>query len=176
MKKLLLLLLSLGIIGSAYADWKDGYLAYEKGDYVTAFAVWEPLAEQENIGAQIQLILMYTEGTGVEKDLTKANYWTARRDKAALYLIEESTAMTDFYSFYREGDYAAAFEELVSSAVQGYPLAQLNLGNSYAHGNDLASKDMKRAKFWIQKAFNNPFKSNQKHAKETWDEYELWKY
>ena len=175
-KLLLLLLLSFIFLGLANADWKDGYLAYEKGDYVTAFEVWAPLAEQENIGAQSQLISMYTEGKGVEKDLTKADYWTARREKAALYGIEQSIAMTDFYSFIKKDDYVAAFEELVPLAVQGYPLAQLQLGVFYARGNVAVLKDKKIAKFWIQKAFNNPFKSNQKHAKETWDEYELWKY
>jgi hypothetical protein len=45
-KLLLLLLLSLGFIGSANADYQDGYSAYEKGDYETALQEWIPLVGQ----------------------------------------------------------------------------------------------------------------------------------
>jgi TPR repeat protein len=175
-KQLLLTILFLVAPFLVNADYKDGHLAYEKGDYITAFEEWEPLAEQEHIGAQGKLISMYKEGKGVQKDLTKADYWTARRNKAALYGIEESISMMKYYSLSKEGNDIAALKELKPLATKGYPLAQLNLGITYAQGDDAVLKDIKKAKFWIQKAFNNPHKSEHKRAKKAWDKYELWKY
>ena len=40
---------------SVYADFQEGWAAYENGDYATAFAEWEPLAEQDNAAAQSNL-------------------------------------------------------------------------------------------------------------------------
>jgi len=158
------------------ADYKDGYLAYEKGDYVTAFKEWKVLAEQDHATAQHQLILLYKEGKGVQKDLTKADYWTVRRNKTLSYGLEESDLMKNFYLLNDKGDYAAALKELKPLAALGYPLAQLNLGISYTRGGNMTLKDIKKAKFWLQKVFDNPHRSQQKSAREEWDKYELWKY
>ena len=38
--------------GSAWADFDDGWAAYDRGDYATVFHVWRPLAEQGDAGAK----------------------------------------------------------------------------------------------------------------------------
>ena len=38
--------------GSAWADFDDGWAAYERGDYATAFQEFLPYAEQGNAKAQ----------------------------------------------------------------------------------------------------------------------------
>ena len=69
MKKLLLiLLLSISSTSSVYADFDDGWYAYEKGDYKTAFIEWEAAAKRGDIGAQYNLGLMYNNGEGVLQD------------------------------------------------------------------------------------------------------------
>ena len=75
MKKLTILLLSIFISFSSYADFQDGLDAYIKGDYKTAFIEWQPLAEQGHASAQGILGLMYANGEGVLKDDKEAVKW-----------------------------------------------------------------------------------------------------
>jgi TPR repeat protein len=46
------------------ANLQDGYNAIEKGDYKTAFAIFEDLAKKGDIGAQFNLGIMYSNGQG----------------------------------------------------------------------------------------------------------------
>ena len=80
MKKLLiLLLLSLGLIGSANAIPSITYdlaeAAYEDGDYQTAFKGFLDLGKTGNEIAQEWLGYMYFSGEGVTKDYKQAIYW-----------------------------------------------------------------------------------------------------
>jgi TPR repeat protein len=53
--------------GSAWADFDDGFAAYNRGDYATALEEWRPLAEQGDAFAQYNLGLLYYEGEGVSR-------------------------------------------------------------------------------------------------------------
>ena len=64
-----------GISGSGVADFNDGYDAYQKGDYKTAFNEFKPLAEQGDASAQYNLGVMYDNGKGVLKDYKEAVKW-----------------------------------------------------------------------------------------------------
>jgi TPR repeat protein len=64
-----------GISGSGVADFNDGYDAYQKGDYKTAFNEFKPLAEQGDASAQYNLGVMYDNGKGVLKDDKEAVKW-----------------------------------------------------------------------------------------------------
>ena len=79
LKKILIsLLLSIGLIGStgiAYADFNDGWTAYSKEDYKTAFKEWRPLAEEGDAKSQTNLGILYYNGRGVLKDYKKALAW-----------------------------------------------------------------------------------------------------
>ncbi len=61
--------------GVTYADFSDGYDAYNKSDYKTALKEWQPLADQGNALAQALLGLMYAKGEGVLKDDKQAVKW-----------------------------------------------------------------------------------------------------
>jgi TPR repeat protein len=52
-------MLLLGTIGSASADYQKGLNAANRGDYITAFAEFYPLAEQGSAPAQYNLGLMH---------------------------------------------------------------------------------------------------------------------
>jgi TPR repeat protein len=75
---LLTLLLSTSLINTTYADFNDGYKAYIAKDYAAVHKEWKPLAEQGYSGAQSSLGVMYADGKGVLKDMTKAKYWTKK--------------------------------------------------------------------------------------------------
>jgi TPR repeat protein len=75
LKTLLLSLLLFGISASSFADFNDGYDAYQKGDYKTAFNEWKPLAEQGDAYVQFNLGVMYENGYGVLKDYKEAVKW-----------------------------------------------------------------------------------------------------
>ena len=64
-----------GISGGVIADFNNGYNAYKKGDYKTAFNEWKPLAEKGHAGAQFALGWMYASGEGVLKDYKEAVKW-----------------------------------------------------------------------------------------------------
>ena len=59
----------------AWADYKAGEDAYNRGDYATAVHEWQPLAEQGDASAQINLGTLYVNGQGVSKDYQQALYW-----------------------------------------------------------------------------------------------------
>ena len=64
-----------GISGSGVADFNDGYNAYEKRDYKTAFNEWKPLAEEGGESAQYNIGWLYDNGKGVLKDDKEAVKW-----------------------------------------------------------------------------------------------------
>jgi len=72
---LLTVLLSTSLIGITYADYNDGYKAYQAKDYATALKEWKPLAEQGDSSAQFGLGWMYENGKGVLKDDKQAADW-----------------------------------------------------------------------------------------------------
>jgi len=72
---LLTVLLSTSLIGITYADYNDGYKAYQAKDYATALKEWKPLAEQGDSSAQFGLGWMYDLGKGVLKDYKQAADW-----------------------------------------------------------------------------------------------------
>ena len=61
--------------GITYADFNDGWVASEEGDYKTAFNEWKPLADQGDADAQHNLGWMYGNGKGVLKDDKQAVKW-----------------------------------------------------------------------------------------------------
>ena len=67
--------LSLASTPLAAQDFQKGYTAYEAGDYITAIQEWTPLAEQDDVFAQVILGTMHGKGEGVPQDYTKAVEW-----------------------------------------------------------------------------------------------------
>ena len=66
--KLTFLLLFSGSSGVFGDDYQDGWDAYERQDYKTAYKLWLPLAEQGDAIAQYNLGSMYSNGQGVPQD------------------------------------------------------------------------------------------------------------
>ena len=82
MKTKLTFILSLTFLflfsGSVYGgDFQDGWDAYERKDYKTAYKLWFPLANQGNPLAQYFLGWMYQDGNGVPQDYVSAHMWSS---------------------------------------------------------------------------------------------------
>lgn len=70
--------LNLVITLATAADLQRGLDAYQSGDYATALAQFEPLAEQGDSVAQFSLGVMYDNGEGVIQDYEQAFSWFQR--------------------------------------------------------------------------------------------------
>ena len=73
-----ILIVALGLIQPASADFQDGSAAYQRGDYQTALREWRPLAEQGDATVQFFFAIMYIGGQGVPQDFAEAVRWARR--------------------------------------------------------------------------------------------------
>ena len=127
----------------AWADFKTGMDAYQRGDYATALAEWQPLAEQGQAVAQYQLGLLYANGKGATKDDAKARQWY---EKAAVQGHTEAQVNLGVMLMYARGgqqDYKMAVYYLRQAANQGNDLAQRKLGQMYERGEGVQQDNVK---------------------------------
>lgn len=64
-------------------QYREGFVAYQNGDYAAARKKWVPLAEKGSSAAQLFVGFMYDRGQGVPKDDASAADWyrkAAERD------------------------------------------------------------------------------------------------
>jgi TPR repeat protein len=132
------LLLAAALICSAaapaWADFDDGFTAYEAGDYATALKEFRPLAEQGNSDAQFNLGLMYDQGEGVPENDAEAVKWYRL---AAEQGHEEAQTNLGWMYAHGEGvpeNDAEAVKWYRLAAEQGDAEAQNNLGTMYERG------------------------------------------
>ena len=147
----LTILLLTKLIGISYADFNDGWVAYKKEDYQTAFNEWKPLAEQGDADAQTNLGVMYDNGQGVSQDYKQAVKWYRQAAEQGL-----ARAQTNLALMYDNGqgvsqDYKEAVKWYRKAAEQGYAIAQYNLGVMYDNGQGV-SQDYKEAVKWYRQA------------------------
>ena len=114
----------------AWAGYREGMAAYNRGDFATALREWRPLATQGHAAAQVSLGTMYAFGRGVPKDHAEAVRW---------------------YRMAAEQGNAEAVRWLRRAAEQGNAAAQANLGRMYANGQGVP-KDYAEAARWYRKA------------------------
>ena len=133
----------------AFSDGLDrGVVAYDKGDYKTALAEFQPLAEQGDEVAQYNLGQMYREGQGVPQDYKTAIKW---------YILSAEQGYVDAQNnlgvMYRKGqgvpqdDKEAIRKWYRLSAEQGNAQAQNNLGFMYDEGHGVL-QDYVLAHMW----------------------------
>lgn len=138
--------------------------------------LYEESAESGHLDASYNLGLMYMSGLGTDKNISKA----------IEYLNTPATSNDPFYNGQPKAKYylaRALYEQnnkkysdmilklIAMSAIEGFVGAQVALGANYIDGKDL-NRDMKKAKYWIQKAK----KQNNAKAIKLWNQYKLWKY
>jgi len=134
--------------GSTWADWDDGVAAYKRGDYVTAYQEFRPLAEQGDAKTQFNLGIMYANGVGVtENDIEAVNWY----HKAAEQGYADAQASLGFMFDNGEGvpvNDAQAVKWYRKAAVQGHADAQNNLGVMYSTGEGVPVNNVKAYMWW----------------------------
>jgi uncharacterized protein len=135
------------LAASAWADFKAGVDAYQRGDYATALREWQPLAEQGQALAQYNLGLLYANGQGVSKDDAQAQQWYEKA--AAQGHADAQVNLGILYDYGRgvEQDYKKAVYWYRLSAKQGNELAQRQLGLMFERG-DGVPQDYVQAYMW----------------------------
>jgi TPR repeat protein len=114
------------------ADFEQGQEAYSSGDYETAIAAWQPLAEAGNADAQFGMGLLYANGFGVSMNDDQALKWyglAAGQDHAE--------AQTNLGVMYANGwgvpqSDEEAFKWYRLAAEQGVMAAQMGVAKMYA--------------------------------------------
>ncbi|UOP06604.2 tetratricopeptide repeat protein [Alysiella crassa] len=123
-----------------------GLIAYQQGDYETAFAEWHKLALNDNPQACHNIAMLYEMGQGVEQDLELAKHWCEQAIK--LGLVE---AQHHLGYLLLESDPIAALECWQKAAEAGLAQAQYDLGGQYAAG-DIIPQDNDTAADWYEEA------------------------
>ena len=85
---LMLFVVAVLMVPSAYADNTAALDAHQKGDFQTAALLWQELANEGDVIAQYNLALLYQNGSGVNQDHNLARYWltmAARQGMAQAY-------------------------------------------------------------------------------------------
>jgi|LWDU01.1.fsa_nt_gi TPR repeat protein len=176
-KLITIVVLIFSVSVSSFANFNDGFAAYQKGDYKTALNKWRPLAEQGKASAQFIIGVMYFEGKGVLQDYKESVKWYR---KAA----EQGHPGGQLYlgNMYTNGDgvlkdYKESVRLYTKAAEQGMAEAELKLGLAYILGVGVL-KDLSKAKYWIKKAYENPTISTttKEDVEKAWNDFELWKY
>ena len=122
-------------IGPALADpVSDGFAAYQRGDYLTAYRLCLPWARNGDSTAALILGLMYANGRGVPQDNTRAAGWYGAAADAGDDVAENNLGL--MYAAgrgVRQSDSQAA-KLFWLAANQGNPRAQYNLAVAYKDG------------------------------------------
>ena len=146
-RALLAAILSLWLTTSAWAGFDEGFAAYQRDDYATAFEEWLPIAEQGHAAAQKYLGTMYEFGQGVSQDYAEAVKWYRLAAEQGI-----AFAQYNLGGMYRKGrgvqqDNAEAVKWWRLAAEQGHDDAQYNLGGMYLNGKGV-SQDYIQAHMW----------------------------
>jgi uncharacterized protein len=109
------------------AEEIDPRIAFEKGDYASAFPIWKLRAEQNDLEAQNFLGIHYLLGLGVKSDFLLARKWY---EKAAI--AGHPDAQRNLGMMYESGhgvqrDFENAYIWLYAAYRQGHPRAAASL-------------------------------------------------
>ena len=135
----------------AYGDYASGLRSYQAGDYASAFAQWQPLAEHGDPKSQLELGVLYALGRGVPQDYAQAAVWYRRAADQG-----DAEARCGLGSLYEHGhgvqqDYGLAAVWYRRAADQGFAYAQEALGSLFELGRGV-NKDYGQAADWYRRA------------------------
>ncbi len=136
---------------SVAADYDKGFNAYSEGDFATALAEWQPLAEQGDANGQFGLGLLYANGWGVDLNDDEALKWyglaAGQGHGEAAYSLGVMNA--NGWGVPQSDD--EAFKWYSMAADRGFTTAQIGLGKMYAIGYG-APLDIVQAHMWYNVA------------------------
>lgn len=116
------------------ADYTKGFAAYSEGDYETALAEWQPLAEQGSPDGEFGLGLLYANGWGVDLNDEQALKWyrLAADQGHAEAAYNLGVMYSNGWGVPQSDD--DAFHWYSIAAERGFTAAQVSLAKMYAVG------------------------------------------
>jgi len=156
----LLVLFNRVAISDESDQFDKGLMAYNQGDYQSAYKIITPMASKGEAPALNLLGMMYELGLGVSKNAEKSvAYYRQAAEKGYSY------AQYNLAVSYDSGvgipiNYREAVKWYTRAAEQGASFAQYNLGVMYEQGRG-TTRDFKKAAYWYQKAANQGHKQAQ---------------
>ena len=75
MKLLISVCAVFALVSTAFADFRAGVEAYQRGNHITAFQEFWTLAHEGHAGAQFNLGVLYATGYAGPQDFTQAARW-----------------------------------------------------------------------------------------------------
>ena len=133
-------------------DAEKGRAAFQSGDYETALAIWQPLAEAGHADSQFGLGQMYGNGFGVMMDDALAIKWYAIAAEQGHAKAQFNLAVMHQNGWGFPQSDAEAMKLYVLAAEQGVSPAMIALGRYYAM-DFLDSYDPVLAYKWFQLAY-----------------------
>lgn len=131
---------------------REGYDAYQGGDFARAQQIWRAAAGHGDAYAQTMLGLLHDQGQGVPRDYGAALDWYRQAAEQG-----NTTAQTNIGVLYYEGngvpqDSQQARDWLLRAADQSDRNAQLRLGILYQYGRGNVPQDLAEATRWFRLA------------------------
>jgi uncharacterized protein len=140
------LLLSLAATGAAKADFLSAYASYRKGDYATAAAAMQGMAQGMDPVACYFLGIMNLYGNqNFAADPDRARVWFEEAAGKGFAMAEYNLGVMYLYGRGVPTDYAAARDWLIKASDHGVPRAKFQLGRIYEKGLGVP-RDMNEAK------------------------------
>lgn len=140
-----------GLAPSAHADFNDGTVAYQAGDYTRAYNEWLPLARAGNAAAQRNIGQLYRLGLGVPKDLKVAANWYRLAAEQGLARAQANLGVMYLRGEGVERDPQTAAQWFQKAAEQGHAISQYNLALMFEQGYGVGRNRSQAAK-WFERA------------------------
>jgi TPR repeat protein len=146
------------------SSFDEGVVAYDAGDFATAYRIWDELAREDDPAAMRNVAQLLRQGRGVEKDSKRAfRLYTEAAEKGLV------TAMANLGDMYLAGEgternpqAAAAWYARAASA--GLFVAQWKLAEMYENGTGVPV-DKDRAQALLEHAARNGYVPAQERLK-----------
>ena len=129
------------------SGFEEGFTAYKRGDYPTAFGQFMPLAVAGNSWAQMYLGMMYVD----VKNYVEAARWFQRAGDQGIALAQFSLGMMYYEGKGVSQNYLEAARWLQRAANQGFGPAQAVVGAMYARAQGVP-QDYVQAYMWLNLA------------------------
>lgn len=132
------------------------YDAFLNGRYEEAIAIWLPLANGGDAGAQFNMGVMYANGLGVDRDMSAAMDWWEAAARQLHVRAAHNLALAMLAGEPRDGDrdedqidFTAVLRYLKIGSDAGYPNSEYTLGKLYAEGVGVEADPRRAAELFL---------------------------
>ncbi len=149
--------MSLAVTAQATPD-DDARVAYDKGDYAAAFAIWSELASQNDARAQYALGVMHTTGNGAERNPSRAFEWFRKAAESGHVKAMYNLGIAYWTGAGVAEDRAQGVHWWRMAADRGDMVSQYNLGIAYYNGLGV-ERDLVEATRWIRRSAEQDYET-----------------